>query len=128
MHGTSISALVGVLFLFACLASPAAAPPVSLGAAQIEPLVEQLGANRFDDRERAHRRLAEIGEPALDWLQKAAGTSGDLEIRKRAGRLVRDIRKRLFAEQYRFQGFKDIVWAVANGCSSTRATPSASGT
>src|SRR6266571_2059045 len=46
---------------------------------EIVRLIKQLGSDKFKEREAASKRLAEIGEPALDALDKAA-TSNDLEV------------------------------------------------
>ena len=54
----------------------------------ITKLVEQLGDGRFDTRERATRRLIEIGSVALPALQQAS-LSNDRETRARAARALR---------------------------------------
>jgi hypothetical protein len=59
----------------------------------INRLVEQLGADRFNDREAASRALETLGNSALPALQKAAGESEDSEVRRRAARLVAAIRQ-----------------------------------
>jgi HEAT repeats/PQQ-like domain len=46
-------------------------------------LIDQLGDNSFDVRERASERLAQIGAPALPALTQAA-TAPDAEVRRRA--------------------------------------------
>ena len=51
--------------------------------AEISRLVRQLGNDDFFKREEASKRLKEIGEPALDALDKAT-TSDDPEVRRRA--------------------------------------------
>ena len=53
----------------------------------IKSLVEQLGADRYADREAAAAALEKIGLPALQALQ-AAATSESLEVRERAAALV----------------------------------------
>jgi hypothetical protein len=50
---------------------------------RIEELIRKLGDNRFTERERAQKELAELGEPALEPLRKAT-MSTDSEIATRA--------------------------------------------
>ena len=50
-------------------------------------LIKQLGHDDFDKREAATKRLAEIGEPALDALRQAT-TSDDAEVRMRAEQIA----------------------------------------
>jgi hypothetical protein len=69
--------------------------------AEIARLVKQLGDDDFDQREAATKRLAEIGEPALDTLRKAAASSNDAEIRARVARLIAAITARLELAQAR---------------------------
>jgi hypothetical protein len=52
--------------------------------------VRELGNARFEVREKASKRLAEIGEPALPALREAA-KSEDPEVRARAQRLIEQI-------------------------------------
>jgi len=58
--------------------------------AEIADLIRLLDADRFEDRERAARRLAEIGLPALEALRQAQ-QQGSSEARHRARELVRGI-------------------------------------
>jgi hypothetical protein len=58
--------------------------------AEIEKLILLLDADRFEDRERASRRLAEIGLPALAALQEAQRERSS-EARRRAGNLVHSL-------------------------------------
>jgi HEAT repeat protein len=61
--------------------SPAASP----GEAKVAELIEQLGGRDFAGRERAARRLVEVGAPALDRLRRLAeGNDPDLAKRARA--------------------------------------------
>jgi uncharacterized protein (TIGR03067 family) len=60
-------------------------------AARVARLIEQLGDDRFAKREAASSELAAIGEPALSALRKAAASSTDLEIRRRAEVIIRAI-------------------------------------
>ena len=78
--GTRYGILVlGLAALFLASADAAGKPTPK----QIAQLIEQLGSNSYEEREQATKKLAEIGLPALDALQKAA-SKGDPEIRKRA--------------------------------------------
>ena len=45
---------------------------------EVERLIKQLGSDQFKEREAATKRLQEIGEPALDALDKAL-SSADAE-------------------------------------------------
>ena len=66
-----------------------------LPAAEQEPspkrialLIERLGDEEFDAREKARKGLEKIGEPAWDALVKARQTHDDLEVRRQARRLL----------------------------------------
>ncbi|MBO0697124.1 MAG: hypothetical protein J2P46_01900 [Zavarzinella sp.] len=61
-------------------------------------LIDQLGHPRYATREAASRELDAIGEPALGTLRKAAATSADPEVGRRAELIVRTIAGRLRAE------------------------------
>src|SRR5262245_20089639 len=61
---------------------------------KIDELIKQLGSDTFDEREKAHKALDEIGEPALKALN-AARDSKDLETKKRATMLAEPIEARL---------------------------------
>jgi hypothetical protein len=53
-------------------------------------LVEQLGSERFDDREAATQQLSKLGKAALPSLKEAA-RSPDAEVRRRARQLVEQL-------------------------------------
>jgi hypothetical protein len=53
-------------------------------------LVDQLGSERFEDREEATQQLAKLGQAALPGL-KQASKSPDTEVRRRALQLVQQI-------------------------------------
>lgn len=89
----------------------AAAPPAGPSAAEVARLIEQLGDDDFDVREAATERLKLAGEPALPALDKAAA-SGDLEVRRRARRVVSAVEARLYGPELRLTGHKDKVWRV----------------
>lgn len=55
--------------------------------AEVEGLVRQLGADRYEDRERASRALERLGAPALEQL-RLARNHPDPEVRNRAASLV----------------------------------------
>jgi hypothetical protein len=61
--------------------------PAAERAAELTRLIEELGDDSYEVREKASRTLREIGKPALPWLRKA-GRSTDLEIVDRARRVV----------------------------------------
>jgi HEAT repeat protein len=86
-------------------APPAPAPPgagaeqpgaVLADGAEIEALVRDLGADRFDTRERATERLLEIGPLAFPFLQEL-DTSDDAEVRYRARYILRADLRRVLA-------------------------------
>ena len=78
-------------YLFAVLIVAGLALPSPAGESpskeQIDKLIEQLGSSTFNEREKATKELAAIGEPALEALRKAA-KSDDAEVRKRAEELL----------------------------------------
>jgi hypothetical protein len=68
----------------------AAAPPPGRSSAT---LIEQLGSDRFEERERATRQLMELATvpPEL----RSAMKSSDAEVRRRAARIIAAIEKRI---------------------------------
>jgi hypothetical protein len=86
-----------------------AAPP---GKGDVGRLVRQLGSDDFEEREAASTALQRRGEAALPALRKALA-SDDLEVRKRARRLLR----RFFfngVDLDGWEGLKD-YWSVKDG-------------
>jgi hypothetical protein len=61
---------------------------------RIAALIKQLGDDAFARREAARKELEDIGQPALAALRKAATSSDDLEIRRRAERIIQTIAAR----------------------------------
>jgi HEAT repeat protein len=57
---------------------------------EIKPLIDQLGSERFKDREQAAHELAKLGKSALPGLKEAA-KSPDAEVSRRAQQLVEQI-------------------------------------
>jgi hypothetical protein len=70
------------------------APAEKADSARVAKLVEQLGNDDFNEREKASDALDALGEPALDALRRAV-KSTDEEVHKRAETLVGKIEKRL---------------------------------
>jgi hypothetical protein len=60
---------------------------------EIQRLIDQLGNERFKDRERATQKLSKLGKPALPSLKEAT-KSPDPEVRRRAQQLVERIESR----------------------------------
>ena len=65
---------------------------------RVDVLIKQLGDDNFAKREAASKELEAIGKPALQALRKAASSSSDLEIRRRAERAYKAIYDR-FAQK-----------------------------
>src|SRR5262249_6284004 len=80
--------------------------------AEVARLIRQLGDDSFSKREQASRRLAEMGEPALDALSVAAEKS-DPDGRLRIYVVMRTIRKGLYGADRLLEGHTDIVVCVA---------------
>ncbi len=97
MRVYAVLAAVAVLILTAEAANLRAGPGKETEAERIARLVKQLGDDDFAKREAASKELDGIGEPALPALRKAAASSDDPEIRRRAERIVRDIAARALA-------------------------------
>ena len=55
-------------------------------------LIDQLGSERFEDREQASHELSKLGKSALQSLKQAAN-SPDAEVRSRAHRLLKQIER-----------------------------------
>lgn len=58
---------------------------------QVSDLIDKLGNEEFDVREKAQRDLVKLGSPAFDMLKHAAKNNPDLEIRRRSERSARAI-------------------------------------
>ena len=77
---------------------PGSRAPTEKERLEIEALIKQLADESFEVRETASQRLAAKGRSAKDALSKAAGKSGDPEVKSRAQHLI----NRLFPECLRF--------------------------
>ncbi len=80
--------------------------------AEVARLIRQLSDVSFPKREQASRRLAEMGEAALDALSEAAEKS-DPDVRLRIYVVMRAIRGRLYGAARQLDGHTDIVVCVA---------------
>ena len=80
--------LVGILATGVCVAASTVRAAGQTSAAEIDALVERLGAADYDEREAAAARLNALGAAAVDPLLAAAEVSDDLEIALRARWLV----------------------------------------
>jgi WD40 repeat protein len=79
-------------------------------AARIAALIEQLGADSFEKREAASRALAAIGKPAVRALLKAAASSPDLEVRRRATHVLQALAARLPGLVQKAEEVRRIGW------------------
>src|SRR5205085_2565712 len=68
----------------------------------IEKLIKQLGDEDFAKRQEASRKLAEVGEPGLPALRKAAQEDDDAEVRQRAEDLIKQIKREHRSELMKF--------------------------
>jgi hypothetical protein len=91
--GAFVSAVVA-LALGAGVGSLRGNPGTAGKPDRVAALIKQLGDRAFARREAATKKLADIGEPALVALRKAATSSDDLEIRRRAERIIQTIATR----------------------------------
>jgi HEAT repeat protein len=57
---------------------------------EIKRLIDQLGSERFKDREQATRQLSQLGKAALPGLKEAT-KSPDVEVSRRAQQLIEEI-------------------------------------
>ena len=88
---------VGVVFLAAGFSDLNGGPHKDVAPERLARLIKQLGDGAFAKREAASKELEAIGEPALSALREAAASNNDIEIRRRADKIAKDIAARLFA-------------------------------
>jgi hypothetical protein len=116
------TALILILMLLAATASMGQLPatrPTATDRPAIERLIADLGSESWDTRESAHKRLIEIGRPAVRSL-RAAARSDDPEIRMRAPiilKAINDAREVCVKELGKVpQPFKDVhLFVSPNG-------------
>lgn len=97
-------------------------PVIADDTKEIARLVKQLGSDVFKEREEPRKSLEEIGEPALDALNKA---QDNLEMRRRADAITTVIENKIYPEM-RITAHTSVVVCVsvsADGCINTKATP-----
>jgi WD40 repeat protein len=90
-----MASVLVVLILVTGTGFPRGGPAKKPGTRRIADLIEQLGDDDFATREAASKALEAIGKPAIRALRKAAASSGDLEIRWRAERVIDAISARV---------------------------------
>jgi HEAT repeat protein len=61
---------------------------------EVDQLIRQLGSESFEERDRASKQLVEVGDAARESLQKAL-KNPDLEVKRRAGKCLREIERNL---------------------------------
>ena len=82
--------VLSAITLLVPAATRASEPPDVPLDAVVQCLVRDLGAERYDERERATEALRRIGQPALPAV-KAAAKSDDPEVRLRAQDVLSDL-------------------------------------
>jgi uncharacterized protein (TIGR03067 family) len=95
MRACAAVGLVVGLFLPAQVGTLRGDPGKETETDKIARLIQQLGDDAFRKREAASKELDAIGEPALVALRKAAASSDDAEIRRRAERISEAIAARV---------------------------------
>jgi WD40 repeat protein len=111
-------ALLSAAFLLLTNPAPARSEP---DAKEIAKLIEQLGDDELDTRKAAEKKLADIGEPALAQLRKAAKEHLDADVRLRSIVLVRAIEKGAFGEIRKFVGHTGHIRHIAVSRDGKRA-------
>jgi hypothetical protein len=86
-------AILALLSLSPTLLAQEAPPPAKpVDPAEIARLIEQLDADKFDDRDAASAALLKIGAPAKDAIEKALQTKKSAEVKVRGEHLLKQIR------------------------------------
>ncbi len=78
--------------------APATRPATQPSAAQIEPVIKQLGSESFRTRQEAEDKLVDIGDAARPFLTKLLAETKDPEVRSRAESALREISRKSTAE------------------------------
>jgi hypothetical protein len=91
MRSGALVCAVVALALVAGVGSPRGDSGKAAKPDRVAALTKQLGDDAFAKREAASKELEDIGEPALAALRKAATSSDDLEIRRRAERIIQTL-------------------------------------
>jgi hypothetical protein len=84
---------------------------------KIKELINKLGAEKFDEREKAFEALIEIGTPGIKFLEEEVRKNPDPEIRWRAERLAKLIHvwEKLSKEKLTFQEKMEVTHILAEG-------------
>ena len=98
LFGAAALSLLGADAFSARAAGQGAAPAqgekkTAVDEKAIRALIAHLAAESFDKREAAHKRLAEIGGPALELLKQTAKEATDAEVRQHAAQLMQEIQE-----------------------------------
>jgi hypothetical protein len=89
--------VLAIIVVLSLELGPSAVPagsPLAISDGQIAELITQLGSAKFKEREAATQALATIGGPALEALQRAAGST-DPEVSRRAQILAHFLQRRI---------------------------------
>src|SRR5262245_33028746 len=97
MRVYAFMAAVVVLLLTAEAGNLRAYPSKETEEERIGHLIKQLGDDAFAKREAASMEPDGLGEPAVGALRKAAASTDDLELRRRAEKILRDVAARRLA-------------------------------
>ncbi len=98
-------------------------PPArsDVDAREIARLIEQLGDDELEMRKVAEKKLADVGETALEPLRKAVKNHSDPDVRLRAIVLIRTIEKGAFGEMRKCIEHTDTIRHVAVSRDGKRA-------
>ena len=100
---------LGLVLGFGALLNTSGSAAEKADAKQIAGLVQQLGSDNFEEREQASKKLAEIGEPALEALRKASKEASDAEVHMRADDLIHRIEEQIKKAEKRAEAEKLLV-------------------
>jgi WD40 repeat protein len=110
--------LLVAMALLPTLGGPSRAPAQD---ADVEKLITQLGSDDEAQRAEATKKLKELGEKAAPPLRKAAKEHADVDVRLRAGLVLREIEAPLTREVHILKGHTATVWTVAVSRDGKRA-------
>lgn len=88
---------------------------------QVNKLIEQLGNDDFETREKAYEKLRDMGPPVQDLLAKARKETKDLETQLRLDRLIADLKPKPPAT------FKEVSLVLQAKCITCHGGPTPKG-